>query len=79
MSQAIARRSATQVTRAYEPRNSSSTLSAGWLPSVRLWTERYRQRRALLDLAEADTRLLNDIGLSRHDALHEATKSFWRR
>jgi uncharacterized protein YjiS (DUF1127 family) len=79
MSQAIAGRSATQVTAAYDTQDSSSTLPARWLGSVRLWTERYRQRQALFNLAEANTHLLDDIGLSRNDALREAAKPFWRR
>ena len=34
-----------------------------------------RQRRALADL---DDRLLSDVGISRYDAVHEASKPFWR-
>ena len=37
--------------------------------------ERRRQRRALADLDELS---LRDIGLSRHQAEHEAAKPFWR-
>jgi uncharacterized protein YjiS (DUF1127 family) len=40
------------------------------------WVERRRERRALLELDDA---LLKDIGLSRADALREASKPFWRR
>jgi uncharacterized protein YjiS (DUF1127 family) len=40
------------------------------------WVERRRQRRALLELGDA---LLKDIGISRADALREASKPFWRR
>ena len=36
--------------------------------------ERQRQRRALLTL---DTRMLNDIGISRGEALTHGSKSFW--
>ena len=39
------------------------------------WTER-RQRAALRDLAE-DTHLLDDLGLTREQALREAAKPFW--
>lgn len=39
------------------------------------WVERRRQRRALLELSDA---LLKDIGVSRADALREASKPFWR-
>ena len=34
-----------------------------------------RQRRAL---AQLDSRLLDDIGVSREDAVREAAKPFWR-
>jgi uncharacterized protein YjiS (DUF1127 family) len=46
---------------------------------MRLWTERCRQRRALFNLADADTHLLDDIGLLRDDAMREAAKPFWLR
>jgi uncharacterized protein YjiS (DUF1127 family) len=43
--------------------------------TVEEWFERRRQRRVLLELSEA---MLKDIGLSRGDALREASKPFWR-
>jgi uncharacterized protein YjiS (DUF1127 family) len=43
---------------------------------VRLGAKR-RQRRVLRDLAE-DKRLLDDLGLTREQALDEAAKPFWR-
>jgi uncharacterized protein YjiS (DUF1127 family) len=42
-----------------------------------MWFARNRQRKALLELAE-DGRRLNDIGLTREQALGEAAKPFWR-
>jgi uncharacterized protein YjiS (DUF1127 family) len=36
---------------------------------------RWRQRQTLLEL---DDRLLNDIGISRADALREARRPFWK-
>ena len=39
------------------------------------WRRRLRERRELADMCE---RSLQDIGLSRYDALHEASKPFWR-
>jgi len=39
------------------------------------WTERARQRRALLRMND---RMLHDIGVSRSAALAEAAKPFWR-
>jgi uncharacterized protein YjiS (DUF1127 family) len=38
------------------------------------WQEVSRQRRALLQL---DARLLKDIGATRADAEHEASRPFW--
>ncbi len=43
-----------------------------------VWLERARSRRALRELAELDGCRLADIGLSRQDALREASKPFWR-
>ena len=45
---------------------------------ARLWAERRRQRRSLGELA-GEQHLLDDIGLTRAQALHEAGKPFWRR
>jgi uncharacterized protein YjiS (DUF1127 family) len=39
------------------------------------WQQRARQRR---QLAELDDRQLDDIGISRAEALCEAAKPFWR-
>jgi uncharacterized protein YjiS (DUF1127 family) len=39
-----------------------------------LWTERYRQRRALASLSD---HILKDLGLSRSDAGRESGKRFW--
>jgi len=43
-----------------------------------LWAERRSQRRALGDLAELNDHLLNDVGLTREQAVREAGKPFWR-
>jgi uncharacterized protein YjiS (DUF1127 family) len=42
----------------------------------RRWPERSRQRRALRDLAD-NKHLLDDLGLTREDALGEANRPFW--
>ena len=42
---------------------------------VTRWYDRSRQRRQLVEL---DSRLLNDIGVSRAQALTEFDKPFWR-
>jgi uncharacterized protein YjiS (DUF1127 family) len=43
-----------------------------------LWAKRRRQRRTLGELA-GDQHLLDDVGLTRVQALREAAKPFWRR
>jgi uncharacterized protein YjiS (DUF1127 family) len=45
--------------------------------SLKQWMVRAAERRALRELAESGN-LLNDIGLSREQALREASKPFWR-
>lgn len=50
-------------------------LFAAWV-QLEGWTERRRQRRALLAL---DDHLLQDIGLSRADAVREGRKPFWKK
>ena len=41
------------------------------------WAERRRQRIALWELAD-DKRFLDDLGITREQALNEAAKPFWR-
>jgi uncharacterized protein YjiS (DUF1127 family) len=55
----------------------SSTLAI-LLHGVSVWLDRWRQRRALRDLAEQNDYLLGDVGLTREEALREAAKPFWR-
>ncbi len=43
--------------------------------ALRLWTTRAAERR---QLAELDDRTLDDIGLTRTEAIREASKPFWR-
>lgn len=55
--------------------------SSGLLPAVRRhgwssWLDRQHERKALRDLAD-DPHLLNDLGLTREQALREAAKPFW--
>jgi uncharacterized protein YjiS (DUF1127 family) len=42
---------------------------------VAVWHERGRSRRALVELND---HMLKDIGITRLDALREASKPFWR-
>jgi uncharacterized protein YjiS (DUF1127 family) len=44
---------------------------------LRRWAARRRQRAALREVAN-DPHLLNDIGVTLQQALHEAAKPFWR-
>jgi len=54
-------------------------LIAGTRPTIARWVARSRQRRALREIAESsDFHLLKDIGVSRHEALREIDKWFWR-
>ena len=50
-------------------------VAAAWL-LLKLWITRSRQRQAL---SELDTRLLQDIGITRVDAAREFEKPFWCR
>lgn len=45
------------------------------MDTLAAWNERRRQRLALEALPD---HILSDIGLSRADADHEATKPFWK-
>ncbi len=45
---------------------------------VGTWVARRRERQSLGDLSEMDY-LLDDIGMSRQQALREAAKPFWER
>jgi uncharacterized protein YjiS (DUF1127 family) len=47
------------------------------LENWRVWKERMRQRAALRDIAD-DPHLLNDLGITRDEALAQANKPFWR-
>jgi uncharacterized protein YjiS (DUF1127 family) len=42
------------------------------------WIERSRQRRALREIATMSPHILDDIGVTRPAAIHEAQKPFWR-
>jgi uncharacterized protein YjiS (DUF1127 family) len=46
------------------------------LETLRTWKERTDQRRQLVLL---DQRMLQDIGITRSDAIHEFHKSVWER
>lgn len=50
-----------------------------WLHKISMSIARCRQRGALEELARLDRRLLQDIGISKAEALREAAKPFWLR
>jgi uncharacterized protein YjiS (DUF1127 family) len=56
--------------------NSGQSFTRHW-PAWWNWLDRPFQRIALRNIAD-DPHLLSDIGLTREQALHEATKPFWR-
>ena len=49
---------------------------AGCMSVLKLWSDRYLQRRHLDTL---DNRMLNDLGLRREDVTWESGKPFWWR
>jgi uncharacterized protein YjiS (DUF1127 family) len=59
--------------------DSSPTSAVSWMDTVRIWSARSRERRALRELAELDDYFLKDIGVSRGQVLREAAKPFWQR
>ena len=56
----------------------SSSSASSWLRTLEFWIERSRQRRQLGELAELNSYLLKDTGVSREDALRESEKPFWQ-
>ena len=57
----------------------SGSPRAGWLVTLRLWIERSQQRRALRELGRLDGSRLEDLGVSREEALRECAKRFWKK
>ncbi len=60
-----------------DPQSTSWPELAGMLRLYRTWVARAKQRDALADLANNE-HLLNDIGLTRDEALDEINKPFWK-
>lgn len=56
-----------------------SAPASSWLSKIAVSLARCRQRRALEELAKLNSHLLEDIGVSKEEALREAAKPFWRR
>ena len=55
-------------------RPSIGSLAVGLFHQIDSWKRRRAQRKTL---AALDERLLDDIGIARHDAAEEAAKPFW--
>ena len=51
---------------------------ASWWRVLAFWIERSRQRRALSEIAKLSPDRLDDIGVTRPQAIEEAGKPFWR-
>jgi uncharacterized protein YjiS (DUF1127 family) len=52
----------------------------GFLATSRVWAGRSHDRRLLREMADRNDRhLLEDIGVGREEARHEAIKLFWQR
>ncbi len=47
--------------------------------AIELWLARSQHRQQLRELAGSDDHLLDDMGISKDAALHEAEKWFWQR
>jgi uncharacterized protein YjiS (DUF1127 family) len=60
---------------ALHQRNSWGLFAAAWR-IIDGWSERRSQRLTLRDLSEQQ---LDDIGLTRMQALHEVAKPFWKK
>ena len=61
--------------RASSPVQTSQHILSNWSHAIEIWLNRRRGRQ---ELSSLDDRLLDDIGISREDALWKARKPFWR-
>ena len=61
--------------RAFEQANIIPSNQHGLAKLLVLWQQRFRQRKSLMDLSNE---LLDDIGLTREQALIEGNKPFWK-
>ena len=47
----------------------------GWIALLKIWRRRAYERQVLATMSDA---MLRDIGITRCDAMNEASKPFWR-
>jgi uncharacterized protein YjiS (DUF1127 family) len=64
--------------RSFRQQSASSSSVGEWLRTLGFWIDRSRQRGQLGELAELNSYLLKDIGVSREEAMREAAKPFWQ-
>jgi uncharacterized protein YjiS (DUF1127 family) len=64
---------------AFFQQDGSPSPAGSWMDALCAWSARGRERRALRELTELGDHFLEDIGVSREEALREAAKSFWQR
>lgn len=64
--------------RGFIQQKDSGSPRGGWLATLRLGIERSQQRRALRELVRLDGSRLEDLGVSREEALRECAKWFWK-
>ena len=62
----------------FRQQTDSSSSNDAWLRTLGFWIDRSRQRSQLGELAELNSYLLKDIGVSREEAMREAEKPFWQ-
>ncbi len=79
MTHPMSARSHRPLERAGVRRRDVSMVATACLDTLAIWIARRRQRLDVGELAERNDYLLQDIGVSRGAALHEAAKPFWKR
>lgn len=55
-----------------------ATLLGSLVTLQQTWSRRRRERSQLMSWVRMDPRTLQDMGIGVNDALHEASKPFWK-